>query len=627
MKAAEPVAMLPAAIARAVLAGFDRHYGLFRYNAQQAKARFERGDWHGIRRLASERIAFYDQRVREAAARIEHEFGAISGLDGSGSAALQDPAGAGAAQDPLWQQVRREYVALLAEHRQPELAETFFNSVCAKILHRSYFHNAFIFVRPAVATDYLDSEPPSYRVYYPLAEGWEPALRRMIVDLGFACPFVDVGRDLDLVLQTLEAQVLDDEAPAVDCQLQVLRGLFFRNKGAYLIGRVVNDSELIPFAIPILRDSQGRLYLDALLVGSDRIEALFNFSRAYFMVDMDVPSAYVRFLKTLMPTKPESELYTMLGLAKQGKTLFYRDLLQHLHNSHDRFILAPGIRGLVMLVFTLPSFPYVFKLIRDKRGKDVSREHIEERYQLVKFHDRVGRMADTWEYSDVPFPKSRVDPLLMQELLDSAPSMIEDDGDAIVIRHLYIERRMVPLNLHLERADDDERERAVVEYGQAIKEMVAANIFPGDMLYKNFGVTRQGRVVFYDYDEIAYLTDCNFRRIPEPRTPEDEMASEPWYPVAPNDVFPEEFGTFLLGDPRVRKAFMAHHADLLDPEYWQLRQRRVRAGLLEDVFPYPDALRFRHRLAPAGGGAGAATGAASAPAAPSSTAPLSRSLT
>ncbi|MFO7634764.1 MAG: isocitrate dehydrogenase kinase/phosphatase-domain containing protein, partial [Caldilinea sp.] len=133
-----------------------------------------------------------------------------------------------------------------------------------------------------------------------------------------------------------------------------------------------------------------------------------------------------------------------------------------------------------------------------------------------------------------------------------------------VIRHLYIERRMVPLNLYIERADDAERERAVIEYGEAIKEMVAANIFPGDMLYKNFGVTRQGRVVFYDYDEVAYLTDCNFRKIPEARTPEDEMASEPWYPVGPTDVFPEEFGTFLLGDPRVRSVFMAHHAELLE---------------------------------------------------------------
>jgi isocitrate dehydrogenase kinase/phosphatase len=586
---------LPAAIARAILAGFDRHYGLFRYNAQQAKARYERGDWHGIRRLARERIAFYDQRVQEAAKRIESEFGAGASLNAPGQ---------GAAQDTLWQQVRREYVPLLAEHRQPELAETFFNSVSCRILHRTYFQNDFIFVRPAVATDYLDTEPPAYRVYYPLTEGWEGSLRQMIVDVGLACPFVDIRRDLGFVLDAARQQLLAGIDLVADCQLQVLRGLFFRNKGAYLIGRFINDGEIVPFSIPILRDSQGRLYLDALLAGSDRIESLFNFSRAYFMVDMDVPSACVRFLKTLMPTKPESELYTMLGLAKQGKALFYRDLLQHLHNSHDKFMLAPGIRGLVMLVFTLPSFPYVFKLIRDRRGKDISREYIKERYQLVKFHDRVGRMADTWEYSDVLFPKSRIDPALMRELRDSAPSLVEDDGDSIVIRHLYIERRMVPLNLYIERADDAERERAVIEYGEAIKEMVAANIFPGDMLYKNFGVTRQGRVVFYDYDEVAYLTDCNFRKIPEARTPEDEMASEPWYPVGPTDVFPEEFGTFLLGDPRVRSVFMAHHAELLEAGFWQQRQQRIRAGLLEDVFPYPDALRFRHRLGTAGTDAG-----------------------
>jgi isocitrate dehydrogenase kinase/phosphatase len=588
MSASEPAAVLPAAIARAILAGFDRHYGLFRYNAQQAKARYERGDWHGIRKLASERIAFYDQRVREAVARIENEFGA---LDEHAAPAE------GQGQDALWQQVKREYVPLLAEHRQPELAETFFNSVCCRILHRTYFHNGFIFVRPAVATDYLDCDPPAYRVYYPLTEGWRESLRRMIVEFGLASPFVDIERDLSLVLRTFEEQVLPGTEPASDCQLQVLRSLFFRNKGAYLLGRYLNDGELVPFAIPILRDSSAHLYLDALLTGSERIEALFNFSRAYFMVDMDVPSAWVRFLKTLMPTKPQSELYTMLGLAKQGKNLFYRDLLEHLKGSRDCFIIAPGIRGLVMLVFTLPSFPYVFKVIRDKRGKDVSREHIKGRYQLVKFHDRVGRMADTWEYSDVLFPKARIDPALLQELLDSAPSLVEDDGDSIVIKHLYIERRMVPLNLYIERAEDEERERALIEYGQAIREMVAANIFPGDMLYKNFGVTRHGRVVFYDYDEVAYLTDCNFREIPEPRTPEDEMSAEPWYPVGPADVFPEEFGTFLLGDPRVKTVFLAHHAELLRPQFWQIRQRRIRAGLLEDVFPYPDALRFRHRIA------------------------------
>jgi isocitrate dehydrogenase kinase/phosphatase len=245
----------------------------------------------------------------------------------------------------------------------------------------------------------------------------------------------------------------------------------------------------------------------------------------------------------------------------------------------------------------LPSFPYVFKVIKDKRGKEVTREFIKSQYQLVKFHDRAGRMADTWEYSDVPFPKNRIDPRLLAELREYAPSLIDDEGDSIVIRHLYIERRMVPLNLYLESADDAGREHAIIEYGEAIKQMVAANMFPGDMLYKNFGVTRQGRVVFYDYDEVAYITDLNFRRIPPPRTPEDEMSAEPWYSVGAHDVFPEEFATFLLGNPRIRELFMKHHADLLDADYWQERQRRIREGELDDVFPYPETLRFSHRLA------------------------------
>ena len=565
------------AIAQAIRNGFDRHYALFRYNAQQAKARFEAADWHAIRKLASERIAFYDDRVREAVERIGAEFGAAELAAGN------------------WQQVKRHYVALLSEHRQPELAETFFNSVCAKLLHRTYFHNDFIFVRPAVATDYLDGEPPSYRSYYPAQAGVPAALRQMIVDMGLACPFVDIERDLALVGAALREHAPPPAVPATDSQFNVLRTLFFRNKGAYLLGRFVNDGELTPFAIPILQDTRGRLYIDTVLFGSERIDALFNFSRAYFMVDMEVPSAYVRFLKSLMPTKPESELYTMLGLHKQGKTAFYRDMLQHLKHSHDRFVTAPGIKGLVMGVFTLPSFPYVFKIIKDRRSKDVSREFVQKQYQLVKFHDRVGRMADTWEYSDVPFPKARLDPALVAELRDTAPSIVEDDGDSLVIRHVYIERRMVPLNLYLERATDVERERAIVEYGDAIKQMVAADIFPGDMLYKNFGVTRQGRVVFYDYDEVAYVTDCNFRRIPQARTPEDEMASEPWYAIGPTDVFPEEFGTFLLGDPRIRAIFMRHHGDLLEAEFWQRKQARIRAGLLEDVFPYPESMRFRNR--------------------------------
>jgi isocitrate dehydrogenase kinase/phosphatase (aceK) len=234
----------------------------------------------------------------------------------------------------------------------------------------------------------------------------------------------------------------------------------------------------------------------------------------------------------------------------------------------------------------------VFKYIKDVRRKDISREYIEDRYHLVKNHDRAGRMADSWEYSDVPFPRNRLSPELLAELQQTAPSLLTDEGDRIIIRHLYIERRMTPLNLYLETASEAEREHAVNQYGMAIRNMVSANIFPGDMLYKNFGVPRQNRVVFYDYDEVVYLTECNFRKVPEPRTPEDEMASEPWYPVAPNDVFPEEFETFLLGNPRVRKPFMKYHAELLDPAWWQNQQKRIEAGILDDIFAYPRRLRF-----------------------------------
>src|SRR6185436_12367746 len=259
---------------------------------------------------------------------------------------------------------------------------------------------------------------------------------------------------------------------------------------------------------------------------------------------------------------------------------------------------------MVMLVFDLPSFPFVFKVIKDHfpPQKDTTRAQIMAKYRLVKTHDRVGRMADTLEYSNVAFPLHRFEPELVDELRADCPSLLEEDGDMLVIRHVYIERRMIPLNIYLADADANQIESAVVEYGNAIKDLVAANIFPGDMLWKNFGVTRQGKVVFYDYDEIEYLTDCNFRRVPEARTEEEEMSSEVWYPVGPKDVFPETFGPFLLGNPRVREVFLKHHADLLDPAFWQGHKERILAGHVHDVFPYDAHRRFVHqrRRMPAG---------------------------
>jgi len=311
---------------------------------------------------------------------------------------------------------------------------------------------------------------------------------------------------------------------------------------------------------------------------------------------METPSAYVHFLNTLLPRKPKAEIYTTIGLQKQGKTLFYRDFLHHLSHSHDAFDLAPGIRGLVMSVFTLPSYPYVFKLIRDRISKpDMDRATVKRKYQMVKKHDRVGRMADTWEYSQVALPRDRFSPQLLEELRREVPSLLDETPDTIVLRHVYIERRMTPLNIYLNRASDQALEAAVRQYGDAIRELAAANIFPGDMLYKNFGVTRLGRVVFYDYDEIQRMTEMTFRRIPPAPNEEAELAAEPWYPVGPNDVFPEEFAHFLLGDSRVRQAFLKHHACLLDAEWWQACREQVIQGRITDIFPYDASRRLgRH---------------------------------
>ena len=567
------------AIAKAIVEGFDRHYRLFSAAARGAKARFERSDWQGQLDAQRDRIAFYDKRVDEAVERLHAEFKA---------AELSRDA---------WHQVKLHTIGLLTDHRQPELAETFFNSVTTKILHRSYFRNEFIFVRPAVSTEYIENDEPAavptYRAYYPTRETLHETCMRVITNFQLEGEFQDLARDVDQVVQAL-LRAFRDARLRANFQVQVLSSLFYRNKGAYVVGKIVNGFGELPFALPIQHGDDGLLAIDTALVGEEDLLLLFSFARAYFMVDMGVPSATVHFLRTLMPHKTRAELYSQVGLQKHGKALFYRDLLTHLRHSSDKFRIAPGIKGMVMLVFDLPSFPVVFKIIKDfyPPQKDTTREQIMGKYLLVKQHDRVGRMADTLEFSNVALPRHRFEDELIAELKHFCGSLVEDDGETLVIRHAYIERRMIPLNIYLQDASPAQIEQAVVEYGNAIKDLVAANIFPGDMLWKNFGVTRHGKVVFYDYDEIEYLTDCNFRSVPAPRNEEEEMSSEVWYTVRPRDVFPETFEPFLLGNPAVRAVFMAHHADLLDPGYWQRQKERILAGYVHDVFPYDPARRF-----------------------------------
>ena len=567
-------------IATTILNGFDRHFSIFSEITRGAKQRFESADWQAEREAARERIEFYDHRVRDAIAELQKLF-ELEPFNGQ-----------------LWFDVKREYVQLISNHLQPELAETFYNSVFCALFHRDYFDNDFIFVRSAVSTEFIDSEKPSYHVYYPAKRGFRASIKQVLLDSGFDLPFEDVDRDVRNIVKSLIRHDFKRPRRAhLNFQFQVISALFYRNKAAYIVGRAINSHQQVPFAIPILHSEGQSIYCDALIIGVQGLSRLFEFSYAYFMVDHPVPSSIVTFLRRLIPTRNKESFYSAIGFQKQGKTVFYRDFLHHLKHSEDQLIVAPGIRGMVMAVFTLPSYPYVFKVIRERfpPPKRTTRQEVLETYRLVKRHDRVGRMSDILEYSHVALPRNRFDDALLEELYETCANSVSDEGDYIVIKHLYIERRMTPLNLAVQQADDAYLDHLMKGYGLAIKELAAANIFPGDLLMKNFGVTGQGkgRIVFYDYDEICYLTECNFRDIPEARYPEDELAAEPWYSIAANDIFPEQFATFLFADRRVRETFLKHHADLLRADFWIRKQENIKAGIYEDVFPYPQKIRFR----------------------------------
>jgi isocitrate dehydrogenase kinase/phosphatase len=361
---------------------------------------------------------------------------------------------------------------------------------------------------------------------------------------------------------------------------------------AYLVGRISGRGWTLPFVVA-LRNQESGVVVDAIMLEEGTVSVLFSFTRSYFHVDLAHVGEVVKFLKSILPLKPVSELYTVLGRAKQGKTERYRELYRHLQTSSDQFILAPGEKGLVMVCFTLPSFDVVFKLIRDKfpYQKNILREDVLQKYDLVFKHDRAGRLVDAQEFKRMKFPKARLAPDLLHELLTETAATVHEEGDQLLIDHLYIERRMTPLNLYVREASREQAEKAVLDYGQAIRDLAVTNIFPGDLLLKNFGVTRHGRVIFYDYDELCLVTDCRFREVPQSRYEEDEMLAETWYYVGENDVFPETFINFLGFDPHLKEVFLNAHREILTADWWRGIQERLREGDVLEVLPY-----HKHRV-------------------------------
>ncbi len=557
------------AIARTLLDGFDDYREHFRRITDGARERFEKAQWQQGQAASAARINLYEEKVAEVTARLRASVDSTQLLQSSN-----------------WPQVKSAYIGLIDLRVDDELAETWYNSIFCGLFSHDLISDACMFIH-TTRPPQRQARAAQTRLYTPVGN-LSDLLTQVFADFCFSEPYADLPGDMRRLQAQLRESLPDWVCKDPDLNVELFSSVLYRNKGAYLVGRLYTHDEQWPLVIPLLHREGRGIQIDALITDEAQVSIIFSFTRSYFMVDVPVPADFIAFLRRILPGKHIAELYTSIGFYKHGKSEFYRALINHLASTDDRFIMAPGVRGMVMSVFTLPGFNTVFKIIKDRfsPSKNVNRATVIEKYRLVKSVDRVGRMADTQEFADFRFPLSKFDPDCLTELLEVAAGTVVVQGDTVLIRHCWTERRMTPLNLYLERANPAQVREALDDYGLAIKQLAAANIFPGDMLLKNFGVTRHGRVVFYDYDEICFLSEANFRHIPAPRTPEDEMASEPWYSIGALDVFPEEFPPFLFADAGQRKLFDELHGELYDADYWKGLQKAIGEGKVIDVFPY-----------------------------------------
>ena len=582
--------------APAARAIFD-HYRAYRREfaaiTAAARWRFLGADWRGAQEASATRLQIYERYIDAILNTID-----------------VPPADNAPANATFWPDAKRRYGRLIAARTDGELAETVFNSVYRRAVGNAHRDDGHLFVHSSFAHA---PPPPEDSVFttYSAAGGLRAMIRRLLRERVGDVEWGDFEGDVANIVASLAEMGIGIGGDR-EIEIDAVNSVFYRNKGAYIVGRLRQKEQPPkpsqrtgtaagrgvgqhrPIALSLGLTESRTVYVDTLLCDEDELSIVFSFTRAYFMVSTSHPFGLVEFLHGLLPNKKRSEIYASIGEHRHGKTEFYRDFLRHLDRSNDQFVIAPGIKGTVMTVFTLPSYQTVFKIIKDRFApqKEVTAKDVRDRYHMVKGHDRAGRMADTQEFENLALPQDRLTPTLLAELQTVAGSSIAVDGRTVRIAHLYTERLMTPLNLHVESVTGGALIDALDEYGNAIKQLAAANIFPGDMLLKNFGVTRHGRVVFYDYDEICYLTDLNFRAIPAARNAEEEMAAEPWYSVAPNDVFPEEFRRFLFGKPQTKRLFERLHGDLFDPRYWRRLQGAIREGQVLDVYPYRRKKRF-----------------------------------
>lgn len=568
--------------AATLVEAFASYNAEYRAITRRAPRRFEARDWRGSQKDAVERIELYDKYIDREVMQMKARLG-------------ED-----VTERALWSSIKRRFTELIEAFSDREFDKTFFNSVTRKTF-------GTVGVDAAVEFVALDLDPiseitsPIETRLYANRGSLELLFEEVLTDYRFRTPYLDFDRTVHIITNEVRAQCeadADAARPPLEVEtVEFIRAVFYQMTRAYLVGRISGKAIsgkrwMLPFVLTLKNTDSGVL-IDAVMMDESSVSILFSFTRSYFHADLQHVGKAVVFLKSILPRKPVSELYTVLGRAKQGKTERYRELFRHLQQSTDQFVHAPGDKGLVMICFTLPSFDVVFKIIRDRFAypKNILREEVLRKYELVFKHDRAGRLVDAQEFKRLKFPRSRFGDALIEELKSEAAATVHfEDGD-LVMDHVYIERRLTPLNLYIRNASREDAQLAVLDYGQCIRDLAVTNIFAGDLLLKNFGVTRHARVIFYDYDELCAVTDCRFRDLPQAQNDEDEMRAEAWFHVNDSDVFPETFMQFLGFDQHLKEVFLKVHGEVMTADWWRGIQQRLREGDILEVLPY-----HRHRV-------------------------------
>jgi len=543
--------------------GFVQYNNAFHRITRRARTRFEKRDWKGHQQDIVERVDLYEKTVRRIVLALRRQLGPR----------VKDR--------KLWFNLREYFGRRLEKVPDAGFIKTFFNSVTRRIFGTVGVDPKLEFVDTNISDD-IELLKSLNLKRYPFWGSTERIFEAILNDFSFRVPYSEsINTD---IIQFVESQFSRKNEYL---RFEFIDSFFYQSARAYLIGRIVTSEGVLPIVIAFKNTGKG-IVIDAVFTSEEEVSIVFSYSRSYYFADPNSVVGAVHFIHSILPKKPIDELYTVLGRLRQGKTERHRIFTEHLHSTSDKFVHSEGDEGLVMIVFTLPSYDLVFKIIRDKFGypKTITRGEVIDKYKLVSKHDRAGRLIDTQEFMNLKYPIDRFSKDLLDDLLQAAPSTVEIVDDNLLIKHVYIERRVRPLNLYINEVSREKAELAILDYGQTIKDLARSNIFPGDLLLKNFGVTRHSRILFYDYDEVSLITECNFREIPETNDEIDELRSESWYYVGAHDMFPEEFIKFLSMDNELRSLFLVVHGELLTAEYWREIKSLHESGKISLVVPY-----------------------------------------